>query len=502
MEKPSREDRLAQKQQAKLAKAEEKAALKAEKAAAKEAQAQEKAAAREAKAQGKAAAKATPKAERKSRRKGAEPAPLEPVTEAEPIAFRPRLELVVEPGPVKHLHWEAEARARRAAEEARDSPAPEPQPEPAQEPPGLPERQLQDVAEQQPARDQPVLAGRRRTLYTTEHGNQVVAYERGGSRQLALTEQRGGRLQEIPFDEAQVDQVIGATDEAAPLQETVVPQPPAPEEPKRRGFWRRKEAPAAPATPVVEHVYRPVAVVQTLPVAQQEQEVDAWEPDGAPLQQVSRAERPRTVRPAPRKAPVAKPAPRKVRRRAARAPQRIYPGDNHPVIDIEGIGPVYAKKLERMGITTTGLLNVAKPRRVAARLQVPLKTVKKWQAEAELIKVRGIGPQFAEALARAGVTGIDELKRRKADEIAKQVAKYLARVDQTVVGQPVTAKRIARWKRKAQPMRRVKVNAETLAVPTHGIPPPWLREEAGKKAKKAGRKTARKTPKTSRRRSK
>jgi len=176
----------------------------------------------------------------------------------------------------------------------------------------------------------------------------------------------------------------------------------------------------------------------------------------------------------------------------------MYPGDNHPVIDIEGIGPVYAKKLEAMGITTTGLLGIAQPGRVAARLQVPRRTVKMWQAESELIKVRGIGPQYAEAMARAGIKGVDELKKRKADDIARQVARYLAKLDTTVVGQPVTTKRVARWKRKAKPMRRVKVNKEKLAVPTHGIPPPWLRESTGKKAKGA-KKTSRTVRKAARR---
>ncbi|MCA1811537.1 MAG: DUF4332 domain-containing protein [Halobacteriales archaeon] len=475
MANATREERKLQKGQARLAKAEQKAAAEAERRAQKEA--------------------------RKSRRKGGG----EPVGEedtvpeaAAPAPFVPRLELVTEPGPVKHLHWDAEARARIAEKKAAARSRPALPAAPAAEP----------LPEEAPAPSQ--LLGRRRTLYTTERGNQVVAYGRGGSRQLALTEERGGELQEVPFDESRVDRIIGSESEA-PLQEAQE-APLAEAETKagkpKRGFFRRRKAEAAPAStqPVVEHIYRPVEPVATLttetvaapaPRTQREQAVEAWEPDGA-LRQVHRAQRVPSARPAPSKptraAPSAKP-----RRRARRKPARIYPGDNHPVIDIEGIGPTYAKKLEAMGVTTTGLLNVAQPGRIAARLQVPRKTVRKWQAQAELIKVRGIGPQFAEALARSGVSGIDELKRRKPDDLAKQVAKYLAGVDQTVVGQPLTAKRIARWKRKAQPMRRVKANLERLAVPTHGIPPPWLREDAtgrkGKKtARKAARKSARKTP--------
>ncbi|MEA3203559.1 MAG: hypothetical protein QOI63_1234, partial [Thermoplasmata archaeon] len=294
------------------------------------------------------------------------------------------------------------------------------------------------------------------------------------------------------------DRVIGEpAAEPAPLQESVAaaPQTVIQEEPKK-GFFRRKKADAAPAQPVVEHVYRPVELVEQMPaaakaapVAQQEQEVDAWEP-GAALQQTTRPARPPVAR-KPRATAQLQQV-RRPRRKLVRKPARAYPGDNHPVIDIEGIGPTYAKKLEKMHITTTGLLNVARAGRVAKKLKVPAKTVRKWQAEAELVKVRGIGPQFAEALARSGVTGIDELKRRSAPDLAKQVAKYLEGLDANVVGQPLTPKRIAAWKRKAQPMRRVKVDLDRLAVPDHGIPPPWLREKAGKKP---ARKTAKKSSK-------
>ncbi|HUR63674.1 MAG TPA: DUF4332 domain-containing protein [Candidatus Thermoplasmatota archaeon] len=463
MAKLSKEERRLQKEQAKAAKAEERAAAKAQRRAAKP---------------------------RKARKADLE---NEPVPEAQPAAFRPRLELVTEPGPVKHLHWEAEQRAR-AAEAARLSESAGPAaPAPAREPPGL-----------------PPLGGRRRTLYTTENGNQVVAYEQDGRRQLAITEERDGRLQEVPFDESQVDQVIGTQGEPTPLQEALHEAPPVTvqEEPKR-GFWRRKAA--APAQPAVEHIYRPVEIVETItsvqpPAAQPETELDAWEPDAASRQAV-RPARPAPRAQAPRKAAARKPrkaaptlkqAPRSPKRKLVRKPARAYPGDNHPVIDIEGIGPVYAKKLEKMRIGTTGLLNVAKPGRVARRLKVPAKTVRKWQAQAELIKVPGIGPQFAEALARSGVKGIDELKRRSAPDLSRQVAKYLGGLGSNVVGQPLTPKRIAAWKRKAQPMRRVKVDLGKLAVADHGLPPPWLREAAGKAGKTAARKTAKKTAKARR----
>lgn len=133
-----------------------------------------------------------------------------------------------------------------------------------------------------------------------------------------------------------------------------------------------------------------------------------------------------------------------------------FKGDVHKVIDVEGIGPVYAEKLQTLGIETTARLCYEDPAALARRMEVPQKTVESWQHMAELAKVDGIGKQYAEALARSGIEGIDELKRRSPDRMAKAVNAYLSGLDVNVLGQPVTPKRIRTWQQKAKPMRRVR----------------------------------------------
>lgn len=133
-----------------------------------------------------------------------------------------------------------------------------------------------------------------------------------------------------------------------------------------------------------------------------------------------------------------------------------FTGDIHDVIDVEGIGGAYADKLRDAGIKTTARLCYEDPVRIASVTGAPRKTVASWQAMAEMMKVSGIGPQYAEALARAGIAGIDELKRRSASRIADQVNEFLDGLDTTVLGGTITERRVAGWQASAKSMRRVR----------------------------------------------
>ncbi|HJQ94052.1 MAG TPA: DUF4332 domain-containing protein [Candidatus Thermoplasmatota archaeon] len=134
-----------------------------------------------------------------------------------------------------------------------------------------------------------------------------------------------------------------------------------------------------------------------------------------------------------------------------------YPGDNHDIEDLEGIGKVYGEKLRALGVQTTARLAYEETASLAERMQLPRRTVEQWKQMAELVKVNGIGPQYAEALVRAGIEGIAELKRRSAAKIADQVNAYLDTLDTNVLGTKVTAKRVEGWQDNAQPLRRARL---------------------------------------------
>jgi predicted flap endonuclease-1-like 5' DNA nuclease len=134
-----------------------------------------------------------------------------------------------------------------------------------------------------------------------------------------------------------------------------------------------------------------------------------------------------------------------------------YPGDSHDIEDIEGIGQVYGSKLRALGVHTTGRLAYEDAGSLAERMELPRKTVEGWKQMAELIKVNGIGPQYAEALVRAGIEGIAELKRRSPARIAEQVNAYLDTLDTNVLGNKITEKRVEGWQASAKGLRRVRL---------------------------------------------
>ena len=99
----------------------------------------------------------------------------------------------------------------------------------------------------------------------------------------------------------------------------------------------------------------------------------------------------------------------------------------YKIIDIEGIGPVYAEKLIAVGIDTADKL-LAKCAAPAGRKALEDETgisgklILTWTNHADLYRVKGIGPQFAELLEAAGVDTVKELRHRVAANLAAKVA--------------------------------------------------------------------------------
>ena len=94
----------------------------------------------------------------------------------------------------------------------------------------------------------------------------------------------------------------------------------------------------------------------------------------------------------------------------------------YKIIDVEGIGPVYAEKLLAVGVTDTDILleKCAKPagrKALEEETGISGKLILTWANHADLIRIKGIGPQFAELLEAAGVDTVKELKHRKPENL-------------------------------------------------------------------------------------
>jgi len=110
----------------------------------------------------------------------------------------------------------------------------------------------------------------------------------------------------------------------------------------------------------------------------------------------------------------------------------------YKINEIQGIGPSYAEKLAAAGITTTeNLLEQgadAKGRKaLGEKTGISGALLLKWANNADLMRISGIGPQFAELLEGAGVDTVKELRNRNVENLAAKMGeineeKKLARV--------------------------------------------------------------------------
>lgn len=89
----------------------------------------------------------------------------------------------------------------------------------------------------------------------------------------------------------------------------------------------------------------------------------------------------------------------------------------YKVETIEGVGEVYAAKLNEAGIKTTEdlLAKCAAPKgrkELAEATGISEKLVLKWTNHSDLMRINGVAGQFAELLEASGVDTVKELKHR------------------------------------------------------------------------------------------
>ena len=98
----------------------------------------------------------------------------------------------------------------------------------------------------------------------------------------------------------------------------------------------------------------------------------------------------------------------------------------YKIIDIEGVGDAYAVKLNEAGIKTVDdlLERCITPKgrkELAEATGISSKLILKWANHADLFRINGIGPQFAELLEAAGVDTVKELRHRKAENLVAKM---------------------------------------------------------------------------------
>jgi len=100
---------------------------------------------------------------------------------------------------------------------------------------------------------------------------------------------------------------------------------------------------------------------------------------------------------------------------------------SYKIDEIEGIGPTYKEKLVEAEIQTTDdflkFCCESKGRKtVAEKTGLSEKHLLKWANMADMMRISGVGPQYAELLEASGVDTVKELQHRDAANLAAKMA--------------------------------------------------------------------------------
>ena len=93
---------------------------------------------------------------------------------------------------------------------------------------------------------------------------------------------------------------------------------------------------------------------------------------------------------------------------------------------IEGIGPAYAVAMQAAGVATVeGLLDRGATRRgraeLAAASSLPASRILEWVNRADLMRIKGVGPEYSDLLEAAGVDTVKELRNRNAQNLTARM---------------------------------------------------------------------------------
>lgn len=92
------------------------------------------------------------------------------------------------------------------------------------------------------------------------------------------------------------------------------------------------------------------------------------------------------------------------------------------IVDIEGIGPAFAAKLNGVGIRTTealleGACGAEERKQLAAATGIADSLILEWVNLADLFRIKGIGSEYSDLLEEAGVDTVVELATRVPDNL-------------------------------------------------------------------------------------
>lgn len=128
------------------------------------------------------------------------------------------------------------------------------------------------------------------------------------------------------------------------------------------------------------------------------------------------------------------------------------------VIDIEGIGPVYAEKLQNAGIRTVEALLKAGAtpqgrKDLAEKAGIDKDLILDWVNFADLYRIKGVGSEYSQLLEVAGVDTVVELSKRVPENLQKKMVEV--NQEKKLVRREPSLTEVKSWVEQAKNMERV-----------------------------------------------
>jgi len=127
-------------------------------------------------------------------------------------------------------------------------------------------------------------------------------------------------------------------------------------------------------------------------------------------------------------------------------------------MEIEGIGPAYAEKLESAGMhNSNDLLEHGKTpqgrKDLVEKTGISSKLILEWINLCDLIRIKGIGEEYSDLLEEAGVDTVVELSNRNADNLQKKMQEV--NEEKNLVRKTPTIDQVTDWIEEAKTLPRV-----------------------------------------------
>ncbi|MBI5932975.1 MAG: DUF4332 domain-containing protein [Chloroflexi bacterium] len=127
------------------------------------------------------------------------------------------------------------------------------------------------------------------------------------------------------------------------------------------------------------------------------------------------------------------------------------------LVEIEGIGPANAAKLNKAGVRgVNGLLKMGGTKKGRQELSKATgfapKVILDWVNRADLFRVKGVGTQYSDLLEAAGVDTSVELANRKPEALLETMAK--ANAKKNLVNKLPALSLVKNWVKNAKSLKR------------------------------------------------